>query len=204
MPRAVRAQTGKTPLALRRSGAKSTGFGRVDARKHRVWAGNFALGARKKPGRALAGCRAFSAAVCPKWPGARFGWRARFSARAGRTGGAPGTEKGSPSGKERLPFPLGKAGIHTAPNGAAAWGLQQVNGHNQPRKHDGNRACKLDEDVDGGAGGIFEGVAHGVAHHGGLVLLRALAAVRAAFNILFGVVPRRRPRWTSSPPAQSR
>ena len=46
----------------------------------------------------------------------------------------------------------------------------------QPGEHDGNHAHELDQDVDAGAGGILEGIADGVAHHGGLVVLGALAA----------------------------
>ncbi len=41
-----------------------------------------------------------------------------------------------------------------------------------------------------GAGGVLEGVAHGVAHHGGLVAVGALAAVVARLDVLLGIVPR--------------
>src|ERR1700716_152244 len=48
---------------------------------------------------------------------------------------------------------------------------------------------QLDEDVHAGARGVFEGVAHGVAHHGGLVRLRALAAEVAGLDVFLRVVP---------------
>ena len=50
------------------------------------------------------------------------------------------------------------------------------NGH-QAGKNDGNGGAELDQDVQRGAGGVLERVAHGVADDGGLVRLGALAAV---------------------------
>ena len=49
-------------------------------------------------------------------------------------------------------------------------------GQNDRRKDDGHDGQQLDQDVDGGAGGVLEGVPHRVADHRGLVLGRALAA----------------------------
>ena len=59
------------------------------------------------------------------------------------------------------------------------------------QRHDEQRhdVDDLDQRVDGGAGGVFVGVAHGVARHGGLVRFRSLAAVVAVFDVLLGVVP---------------
>ena len=58
------------------------------------------------------------------------------------------------------------------------WGLtQQMEGHDETGENDGHGGTQLDEDVQGGAGGVLEGIAHGVSHHGGLVALGALAAV---------------------------
>ena len=61
--------------------------------------------------------------------------------------------------------------------------------HDQAREHDGHHAQQLNEDVDGRARGILERVAHGVAHHAGLVALAALAAEVAGLDVLLGVVP---------------
>lgn len=49
----------------------------------------------------------------------------------------------------------------------------------------------LDEDVEAGADGVLERVAHGVADDGGVVLGAALASTfdRARFDGLFAVVP---------------
>jgi hypothetical protein len=55
---------------------------------------------------------------------------------------------------------------------------------------------QFDQDVQRGAGGVFERVAHSVADHRRLVRLRALAADGArllrvaSLQILLGVVPR--------------
>ena len=48
--------------------------------------------------------------------------------------------------------------------------------HDQSSKHDGHHAQQLDEDVDGRTRSVLEGIAHGVAHHAGLVAITALAA----------------------------
>ena len=68
-------------------------------------------------------------------------------------------------------------------------GLQQVDGNRQAGHHDADHAHQLDEDVQGRAGGVLEGIAHGVAHDGGFVVVRALAAEVAFLDILLGVVP---------------
>ncbi|CAN4006287.1 hypothetical protein BFDFBN_BFDFBN_06805, partial [Dysosmobacter welbionis] len=67
--------------------------------------------------------------------------------------------------------------------------VHQVEAQDQAGEHDGHRGAQLDEDIQGRAGGVLEGVAHRIAHDGGLVALGALAAVVAALNILLGVVP---------------
>ena len=54
-------------------------------------------------------------------------------------------------------------------------------------RHDGH---ELDEDIDRGTGGVLERVADGVADDGGLMRVRAFAAVRAALDILLCVIPR--------------
>ena len=53
----------------------------------------------------------------------------------------------------------------------------------------GNQAHHGNLGVDGGAGGVLEGVAHGVANDGRLVGVAALAALGAGLNVLLGVVP---------------
>ena len=67
--------------------------------------------------------------------------------------------------------------------------LQQVEVHDQAGEHDGNGGDQLDQDVQRGAGGVLEGVAHGVADNGGLVVVAALAAVVSFFDMFLGVVP---------------
>ena len=67
--------------------------------------------------------------------------------------------------------------------------LQEVASQNHTGEYDGNGGAQLDEDVQGRTGGILEGIAHSVAHHSGLMLLRTLTAVIAPFNILLGIVP---------------
>ena len=47
------------------------------------------------------------------------------------------------------------------------------------RKHQGLHGHQLDEDVQGGAGGVLQRVAHGVAHDCSLVAVGALSAQRA-------------------------
>ena len=65
-----------------------------------------------------------------------------------------------------------------------AFYLQQGEADDQAGEHDGDRGAQLDEDVQGRAGGILEGIAHGVADDGRLVLVGALAAVVAGLNVL--------------------
>ena len=64
-------------------------------------------------------------------------------------------------------------------------------GRQRQQRHDqqGHDVDDLDQRVDGGAGGVLVGVAHGVAGDGGLVCLAALAAVVAVLDVLLGVVP---------------
>ena len=71
------------------------------------------------------------------------------------------------------------------------------------QRHDQQRhdVDDLDERVDRRAGGILVGVADGVAGHGRLVRVRALAAVVAFLDVLLGVVPdtaNRGGRWPLS------
>ena len=74
--------------------------------------------------------------------------------------------------------------------GGPDWSLaQQMEGHDETGENDGYGGTQLDEDVQGGAGGVLEGIAHGVAHDSGLVALGALAAVVAGLDVLLGVVP---------------
>ena len=54
---------------------------------------------------------------------------------------------------------------------------------------DGDHAHQFDEDVEGRAGGVLEGVSHGVAYNGGVVAGGVLAAEVAFLNELLGVVP---------------
>ena len=58
-----------------------------------------------------------------------------------------------------------------------AWGTYLQNGvvDDQAGEHDGHHAQQLDEDVDGGAGGILECISHGDSYNAGLVALTALA-----------------------------
>src|SRR5579875_2029724 len=47
----------------------------------------------------------------------------------------------------------------------------------------------LDHRVDGGTGGVLVGIADGIAGDGGLMGVRALAAVMAVLNVFLGIVP---------------
>src|SRR3546814_185314 len=57
------------------------------------------------------------------------------------------------------------------------------------RKDQADDGHHRDEDVHGGARGVLEGVADGVADHGRLVGLSTLAAVGTSLDVLLGVVP---------------
>src|SRR5512143_180602 len=59
----------------------------------------------------------------------------------------------------------------------------------QRREHQRHGAEQLDQDVQGGARGVLEGIADGVAHDPRLVGERALAAVLPRLDVLLGVVP---------------
>ena len=67
--------------------------------------------------------------------------------------------------------------------------LQQRPHHGQTGHDDGHHAHQLDEDVQAWAGGVLERIADSVAGDGRFVGIRTLAAVGAAFNILFRIVP---------------
>ena len=60
---------------------------------------------------------------------------------------------------------------------------------NHSREHNGHHTQQLDENIDGRPGSILEGIPHGVADHGRLVGLAALAAVFAALDVFLGIVP---------------
>lgn len=75
--------------------------------------------------------------------------------------------------------------------GECFWiGLEQRPGDGEAGHDDGDHRHELDEDVERGAGGVFEGVAYGVANYGGLVHVGAFAAEVAFLDIFLGVVPR--------------
>ncbi len=63
-------------------------------------------------------------------------------------------------------------------------GLEEEGGEDE-----GDRREEFDEDVERGAGGVFEGVAYGVTYYGGFVGVGFFAAVLAGFDPLLGVVP---------------
>src|ERR1700728_2360026 len=63
-------------------------------------------------------------------------------------------------------------------------GLEEEGGQDQ-----GDGGQEFDEDVEGGAGGVLEGIAYGVAYYGCLVGVGFFAAVLAGFDPLLGVVP---------------
>ena len=67
--------------------------------------------------------------------------------------------------------------------------LENVEGYDEAGEYDGNGGAELDKDVEGGAGGILERIANGVANNSSLVLVAALAAVVAALDVLLGIVP---------------
>ena len=61
--------------------------------------------------------------------------------------------------------------------------------HKQGHDEQGHDVHDLDHGVDGGAGSVFVGVAHGVTGDRSLVRIGAFAAVEAVFNGLLGVIP---------------
>ena len=67
--------------------------------------------------------------------------------------------------------------------------LEQGHGYIHAGGDDSHHAHELDEDVERGAGCVFERIAYGVAHHGGAVHFRAFAAEVALFDIFLGVIP---------------
>jgi hypothetical protein len=59
---------------------------------------------------------------------------------------------------------------------------------NEPGQEDqADHGHQLDQDVEGGAGGVLEGVTHGVADHSSFVSLAALAAFAAVLNELLAL-----------------
>ena len=48
-----------------------------------------------------------------------------------------------------------------------------MEGNDEAGEYDGNGGAELDEDVEGGAGGILERIANGVANNSSLVLVAA-------------------------------
>ena len=62
--------------------------------------------------------------------------------------------------------------------------LQQERNHQQ-----GHNIEDLDHRVNGRAGGIFVGVAYGVAGNGGFMGIGALATQVTVFDVFFGIVP---------------
>src|ERR1700674_4860194 len=65
---------------------------------------------------------------------------------------------------------------------------QRVSG-DHGRDQDGNDIDDFDHGVDRRSGGIFVGIADGVAGNGGGMRLRALPAVVAVLDVLLGVIP---------------
>ena len=68
--------------------------------------------------------------------------------------------------------------------------LEQGHGYIHAGGDDSHHAHELDQDVQGRAGRILEGVAHRIADNGCLMAFRAFAAHMALLNIFFGIVPR--------------
>src|SRR5437899_12968239 len=87
---------------------------------------------------------------------------------------------------ERLsPRPAGLSAMHwSTVLRLKIWRLDK-----ERRQHQRDRAQELDEHVQRRTGGVFERIAHRVAHHSGLVRRRALPAVLARLDELLGVVP---------------
>ena len=54
----------------------------------------------------------------------------------------------------------------------------------------------LDHGVDSRAGGVFVGVAYGVAGNGGFMGIGALAAQVAVFDVFLGIVPCSAAPWS--------
>ena len=61
--------------------------------------------------------------------------------------------------------------------------------HYQAGHHDGDHAHKLDEDVQGRSGCVFERISDGVTDHGSMVVDGVLASEVTVFDILLGIVP---------------
>ena len=64
-----------------------------------------------------------------------------------------------------------------------------VQHHRKAGHDDGNHAHEFDEDVQGRAGSVFEGITNCVTHDGGVVIERVLTSEMAVLDIFLGVVP---------------
>ena len=67
--------------------------------------------------------------------------------------------------------------------------LHQVESNDEAGEYDGNGGAELDEDVEGRAGSIFERIADCVTDNSCLVVIGALAAVVASFDVFLCVIP---------------
>ena len=66
---------------------------------------------------------------------------------------------------------------------------QAANCQEQRREYQRYNCHQLDQDVDGRAGSILEGVTNGITDNGCCVCIRAFTAVVAFFNVLLRIVP---------------
>ena len=89
-------------------------------------------------------------------------------------------------------FKAEKEQVHLAPalENMILRSTEKVNLNDQRREYNGYHRQQLDQDVDGRTRGILEGIAYGVADNSRLVLIGALAAVVARFDVLLSVIPR--------------
>ena len=62
-------------------------------------------------------------------------------------------------------------------------------GNGYTSHYDGYHAHQFDQDVQAGAGSIFERIPNGIADYGSPVIIRALTAQVPGFNIFFRIVP---------------
>ena len=69
--------------------------------------------------------------------------------------------------------------------------LQQGESDIETGGHDGHHAHQLNKNVEGGTGGVLEGVTHGVTHNGSVMSGRVFATEGsiARLDVLLGVVP---------------
>ena len=71
----------------------------------------------------------------------------------------------------------------------SSWRLEEGPGDGQAGHYDGYHRHQFDEDVERGAGGVFEGVAYGVANYGRFVDIATLAPEVAFLDIFLCVIP---------------